>query len=213
LPNIASCREAGAASGDALRIGLVRRFDDAPDSATPVRFSFAVRHDERILDVRLQAPDGPLGTRNYRIALQAIPVAGGKSFLHLRYSYEYGWAARLAAQAYLAGAGSGKRGFSVTGEDANGRPRYVDGLRGAVERNAMRCYLAIEAYLGSAQLAAGDRFAASLKQWADAIAQYPRQLREDDIDAYVAAKQAAYRDQRNAVGAGSPSMRRQDFSR
>ena len=43
--------------------------------------------------------------------------------------------ARLAMDAYLAGAGRDKRGFSVDGGDA----------RGVVERSAMRYYLATEA--------------------------------------------------------------------
>lgn len=176
LPNIAACR-AQAGEGPALEVGLVRRFDAAPRDATAVRFAFATRRAEGGLQVELQAPQGPLGTHDYRIAVEAIPLPDGRSFLHLRYAYAYGWTARLAAQGYLGTSGRGKVGFSrPDGGD------YVGGLRGAVERNAMRCYLAIESTL------AGGGFEPSLRRWLDAVGGYPRQLAEEDPGGYFAAK-------------------------
>ena len=50
----------------------------------------------------------------------------------------------MAMDAYLAGAGREKVGFSVVERLPDGRPVYVDGVRGVVERSAMRYYLAIE---------------------------------------------------------------------
>jgi hypothetical protein len=51
--------------------------------------------------------------------------------------------ARMAMQAYLLTAGRDKIGFSITSKKADGPPTYIAGVRGAVERNAMRYYLAI----------------------------------------------------------------------
>src|SRR3546814_16967541 len=66
-------------------------------------------------------------------------------------SYGYGVAGRMAMQAYLATAGSAKVGFTVTGKDGHGQPIHIGGMRGAIERNAMRYYLAIDTHpLGSA---------------------------------------------------------------
>ncbi|NKF23904.1 hypothetical protein [Solimonas marina] len=188
MPNIADCHGTADRYAHALSVGLVRKFDDAPRAATPVRFSFDVDAQPDGLQVSLEAPNGPLGTRNYRIRLQAVPVADGQTFITLRYSDEYGWAARMAARVYMATSGADKIGFSSSGTSADGKPQYVGGLRGAIERNAMRCYLAIETYLSTAKLDDDARFGAALQRWTQAIAEYPAQLAEEDIDAYRRAK-------------------------
>ena len=51
----------------------------------------------------LLASTGPMGTRNYQIALEAVPLPAGRTFIHLSYSYEPGLAGRLALKGYLAG--------------------------------------------------------------------------------------------------------------
>jgi hypothetical protein len=56
-------------------------------------------------------------------------------------------ASKLALRAYLMTAGRDKVGFSVVKREANGQPQYVSGSRATVERNTMRYYLAIDAYL------------------------------------------------------------------
>ena len=54
-------------------------------------------------------------------------------------------------QGYLATGGRDKVGFSIVGKTASGAPQYLDGMRAVVERNTMRYYLAIDAYLGARQ--------------------------------------------------------------
>ena len=177
IPNIASC---SPEQGE-LKVGLVKRFDAKPASATPIRFTFKPQSSEQGLRVALSADKGPVGTRDYEIELGAIPVDGGKTFLQLRYAYAYGASARFAAKAYLSTSGSSKVGFSDGGK--------IGGLRGALERNAMRYYLAIDAQLAAAaERDAGKRYAASLQHWLKAIEPYPQQLKEDDPKAYSAAK-------------------------
>jgi hypothetical protein len=51
----------------------------------------------------------------------------------------------IAMKTYLATLGSSKVGFTVTRRQSNGQPEYIRGMRGLVERNAMRYYLAIDA--------------------------------------------------------------------
>jgi len=85
------------------------------------------------LQVRMQAESGPLGTRNYRIVLEAIPSGDGRSFIHLRYAVGYGLVARLAMQGYMSTVAREKIGFSVVKNDADGTTRPVDGPRGAVD--------------------------------------------------------------------------------
>jgi hypothetical protein len=112
-----------------------------------------------------------MGTRDYRILVEATPLDAQRTFLHMSYAYTLGWAARLAMDAYLAGAGRDKPGFSVPG-----------GERGVAERGAMRYYLALEAYLESQALET------RLRHWYAATARYP-QLREAiSADEYLEMK-------------------------
>lgn len=169
--------------------------------------AFALEFDLRLatassslLSVQLNADKGPLGTSNYRIALQAVPLADGKTFMHLRYSYAYGLTGRLAMQAYLATLGSGKVGFTqLDGGADKSEADYVAGMRGAVERNTMRYYLAIEAYLASLNKPPAQQFNARLEHWFDATEQYPRQLHEVDRSSYLVMKKSEYQRQQGAA--------------
>lgn len=137
------------------------------------------------LSVGLGADKGPLSTRDYRIELEATPTPDGKTFMHLGYSYGYGTAARIAMQGYLKTIGSDKVGFTSTGKDA-----YVGGVLGVVERNTMRYYLAIDAFMEHptrAQLQ--DRLAL----WFDSTERYARQLHEVERDDYLAMKRNEYK--------------------
>ncbi len=133
---------------------------------------------------------GPLGTRNYRIQLQAIPLAHGRTYLHLTYFYAYGWAGRIAMKTYLATFGSSKVGFTIAGRQNDGQPEYIQGMRGLVERNAMRYYLAIDAYLSALSAAPDLQLQLRLQNWFTATEQYPRQLREIDRSTYLAMKRS-----------------------
>lgn len=188
-PNVAQCEVHGGGARAQLEVGVVRSVEAPPGEASSARFSFrAERPSERYFAVHLRAPEGPLGTHDYRIALEAVAVEPGRTFLRVHYSYAYGLAARLAMRAYFMSSGSDKVGFTRIDGDAGGPPRYVDGLRGAVERNAMRCFLAIEAFLEAGAGPPEMRFERSLRLWLDAVERYPRQLHEESPAAYLAAK-------------------------
>ena len=95
----------------------------------------------------------------------------------MSYAYTLGTMARFAMDAYLAGPGRDKRGFSVDG-----------GERGVVERTTMRYFLAVEAYLASLGAPPPQRLEARLRSWYGAISRYP-QLRENvGADEYVEMK-------------------------
>ena len=134
-----------------LKLHVGRKFDQPLADAYPFDFHYQVEAVEAgYLRVTLHAPLGPLGTRDYRIVLDVLALPEQRSFLHLSYAYSYGVAASLAMQGYLATGGRDKVGFSIVGKTASGEPQYLDGMRGVVERNTMRYYLAIDAYLGAA---------------------------------------------------------------
>ena len=154
-----------------------------------------IRATEEAAAQAAAADTGPFSTRDYRIQLQAIPLAGGsQTFLHLRYSYGIGIAARLAMQGYLATLGSGKVGFTRAGSG------YIGGMRGAVERNTMRYYLAIDAYLASLAAPPAQQRAKRLDTWFDATEQYARQLHEVERADYLAMKQSEFRRMGAAAG-------------
>ena len=149
------------------------------------------------LAIQLNAEKGPLSTSNYRIELNAVPLADGKTFMYLRYSYGFGMAGRLTMQTYLATLGRGKIGFTQTFQEQN--PGFVTGMRGAVERNTMRYYLAIEAYMMSLKQKPVDQLNARLLHWFNATEEYPEQLREVDKTSYLAMKKDELHRQQTAV--------------
>jgi hypothetical protein len=187
LPNIRHCE--AASDGRRVTLRFARRFDqplaDTPTVSFDVRVS-AMRRDR--LEVVLQAPQGPFGTSDYRLQVAVASVDHDRVALQVQYGYAYGSRARLLGQAYLTTRGRDKVGFTVVGTAEDGGPEYIGGLRGAVERNAMRLYLAIDAYLDAVDEAGERRRERSLRAWLDAIARYPRQLAEADPVAYFDAK-------------------------
>lgn len=148
--------------------------------------------------VELSARDGPLGTHNYKMTLEAVALAPDRTFLHFTYAYSTNLAARLAMQAYLSTVGSDKVGFTELGKSADGQPVWIKGLRAVVERNTMRYYLAINSYLATRQLPPAQRFEASLQHWFSASETYPRQLHEIERPAYLEMKRAEHLRQQTA---------------
>jgi hypothetical protein len=78
----------------------------------------------------LDAAEGPFGTTDYRIRLEAVPLDQSRTFLHLAYSYTLRSAARMGMSMYLGSSGRDKVGFSVVDRTRDGRPVYVGGVRG-----------------------------------------------------------------------------------
>lgn len=193
--NTKYCRATSDQGSAALTVNVGKKTPQSIEEAYPLEFDYRVAAaTPSHLAIQLNAPEGPLSTRNYRIQLQAIPV-GNRTFLQLTYSYDYGMTGRLAMKTYLATIGSGKVGFTRTGTQADGQPEHVGGMRGVVERNTMRYYLAIDAYLGALSTPPHLQLQKRLHSWFNATEQYPRQLRELDRAAYFDMKRREYRRQ------------------
>ena len=187
--NTKHCHAQGEGARTSLTVRIGRKAEQPVEDAHPISFRYAVPSKSAdYLRVVLEAPEGPLGTRDYRIVLEATPIDDRHTFIHLGYSYGFGTMARLAMQAYLATAGAHKVGFTVTGKDKNGNPEYVGGMLGATERNTMRYFLAIDAYLGSLAVPEGQRVEKRLNDWYSASLKYPRQLSELERGEYLAMK-------------------------
>ncbi len=140
------------------------------------------------LRVVMTAPTGPLSTRDYRIVFEAIGLENGRSFVHFGYSHATGLLARMAMQTYLATAGREKIGFTVTGRDAEGRPQYVKGERGSLERNVMRYYLALRAHCEERGGTPEVRQQARLRRWFELTERHAAQLHEYSLEEYLDEK-------------------------
>jgi hypothetical protein len=191
--NTKHCRATADRNGSVLRLSVGRKTAQPLDDAYPIEFAYrAASVTPRYLEIRLDAEKGPMSTSNYRILLQAVPVGKGQTFMRLSYSYDYGLAGRLAMKSYLATIGSGKVGFTPVGRQSNGQPEYIGGMRGVVERNTMRYYLAIDSYLASLSSPPSLQRQKRLQSWYAATEQYPRQLYEIGRADYMDMKQSEY---------------------
>lgn len=189
--NTKSCRASSDTSPSLLSVNIGKKAVQALADSYALEFAFRlVSASPNYLALQLEADKGPMGTSDYKIELRAVPLPDGKTFIHFRYSYGYGLAGRLAMQAYLATLGSGKVGFTQIGQEK--KPIHIGGVRGIVERNTMRYYLAIEAYMASLGSPPGEQLNARLAHWFDATEQYPLQLHEMDKTSYLAMKKNEY---------------------
>jgi hypothetical protein len=170
------------ANGGALKLYIGRTPRSPLEEATKLDFSYAVptRSNDH-MQVKLAAPSGPAGTRDYLITFAAMPLDANRTLVHMHYGYAYGAMSKMAMQAYLSTSGADKVGFS----SENGK--LVGGTRGVLERNTMRYFLAIDAYLDT--LGKGKR--ARLDQWFGATERYAKQLREMTREEYLAVKQGS----------------------
>ncbi len=188
--NTKYCHADAQASPASLMVNIGQKTPQRLAETSVLAFSYRVTDMAADhLTVQLHADTGPLNTRNYRMELEVTPLAQGKTFLSLRYSYDYGLPGRMAMQAYLATTGRGKVGFTQTPEG------YIGGIRGIIERNTMRYYLAIEAYLVALHQPPEQQPAARLRYWFDATEGYSRQLHELDKASYLTMKEAEYQRQ------------------
>jgi hypothetical protein len=174
-----------------------RKFYQSPSEGFPLELTFrTLSLTPQFLDVALSAKQGPLRTRDHRMTLEAAPLDAVRSFVHFSYRYSYGAMARMAMKTYLNTLGRDKVGFSTT-PGKGGKYYYIDGERGAIERNAVRYYLAVESYLDSLNYPEPRRFEHRLNEWYDLTAKYPRQLKEDEKGEYLAMKKKEHNNQLN----------------
>jgi len=187
--NVKKCVTSVRGPRKILGINIGRK-SDQPLSDT-LLFEFAYRvvaAGSDYLQMELNAEKGPLGTSNYRIALEVTGLDAQHGYLHMSYSYAYGNAARVAMLGYLATTGRNKVGFSIAQTNAKGQPIYVGGMRGVIERNTMRYYLAVEAFLGALSTPMPAQIERRLHDWYAGVERYPVQLHELGRDEYLDMK-------------------------
>jgi hypothetical protein len=186
--NIKACTFDHRPERTILTLYVGRKFYQPAADAIQLRYHYQVRQNSPdSVQIHLHARRGPHGTRDYRIELGAQPTADGRTALRFHSSFHPSWRSRMATRFYLSGVGQDKVGFSVE-RYRNGQPVYVRGMKGIVERNAMRYYLALEAYLDTLHLPEQERFEARLQAWFEATGRFPEQLYEMEKEEYLEGK-------------------------
>jgi hypothetical protein len=193
--NVKTCTHERGSRGPIVTFYSGSKRFQAPEQAYALQYRFRIEKTApEYIAIALTATTGPLETRDYSIVVEAMPV-GSHSFIHLSYAYRPSAASKLATGTYLATVGASKKGFSIIGRERDGSPSYVSGLRGVVERNAVRNFLAIQAFLEGCDLPLPSRVTRALERWFDLTERYPLQLRELERAEYLAVKEREYRQQ------------------
>ena len=197
--NTKYCHTLDGVQGQQIQLNIGSKSPQTLSQSSRVTLAYTLLTSQPdYFEVQLSASEGPMGTRDYQIRLEAVALATGQTFLHLTYAYSANLAARLAMQTYLATVGNNKVGFTVLSRTAQGAPVWIKGMRALVERNTMRYYLAINSYLATRQQPPAQGFEASLQHWFSASEAYPEQLHEIERPAYLTMKRAEHLRQQTA---------------
>jgi hypothetical protein len=194
--NIKACTFEHRPERTILTLYIGRKFYQPAADALELNYHFQVQQNTPdTAQIDLYAGRGPHGTRDYRIELEAQPTADERTSLRFRSSFRPSWRSRTATRFYLSGAGQEKIGFSVERYE-NGEPIYVRGMKGIIERNAMRYYLALTTFLDTLHLPEEERFEARLHAWFEATEKYRQQLHEMEEEEYLEGKRKERQTQR-----------------
>lgn len=187
--NVKACTHEARPGAMRLTFYSGRKQYQPPEATRPFIYDFREQvHGPRYFRVVLTPDMATRDTEQNHILVEAIPLGRGQVFVHVQYSFKYSLWMRLAAGSYFATFGRDKTGFSVTGTDRQGRPIRATGIAGAVERNAVRYYLALQTYFNALDVTEPGRHEARLSRWFDLTEQYAAQLRELSKAEYLSAK-------------------------
>jgi hypothetical protein len=188
--NTKMCRRTDANGIPRIDLYVGKKEPQPPEQATLLTFLWrpSVKRAD-YLSAQMEADEGPYATRDYLILVEAVPIDAGHTFVHMGYGFSYGGASSVAMKLYLSTIGRNKVGFTRDGDAS------VGGVRGIAERNTMRYYLAIAAYLDSLALPRDRQVDRRIAQWFDATERYARQLHELDRDEYLTMKRDEIRRQ------------------
>lgn len=191
--NVKYCHTSNTQAGDFLTLNIGKKYNQPLAETYRLEFKYReMTSTANYFASELDAKNGPLGTYDYRILIEATPLNDKQTFLHFTYAYSFSLSARIALQAYLATIARDKIGFTVTDKTNDGQPSYIQGIRAVVERNTMRYYLAIDAYLAALTAPVESQLEKSLQYWFSNTEQYAPQLHEVERDEYLLMKHSEY---------------------
>jgi hypothetical protein len=195
-PNVKACTYRELPGAWLLTFYIGRKVYQPLEDTRQVIYHYRnVDQQQGYLDIILSADAGPFGTKDHRMRFEALPLDGGRTFVHVSYAYSDSVALRLAGKVYFATLGWGKVGFTVTGTDRNGKPVYIGGPRGAIERNAVRYYFAIQSFMNTLRYPDKNRFSMRIREWYDLTTRYRKQLFDLDKKDYLTFKTKEHKNQ------------------
>jgi hypothetical protein len=197
-PNVKACTYGNEPGDGLLTFYIGKKEYQSPEESRPVVYHYRnVVLQKGYLDIILTADEGPFGTRDHTMRFEALPIKGGMTFVHVSYEYSDSLALRLAGKAYFATVGRSKVGFTVTGRDSKDRQVYIGGPRGAVERNAVRYYFAIQSFMTALRYPEKSLLSTRTSQWYDLTSHYRRQLFDLEKKEYLESKITEHKNQVN----------------
>lgn len=162
------------------------------------RFQYQLKqHDisDEYVKIVLSAEDGPIDTNNYVIIFEAMPISPTQSLIHFRYEANYGFFARSAVSVYLATVGRRHVGFSTIDTNAEAQPIFIKGLRGVIERNAMRYVISVVSYLQADNTDPNQWLESSLKRWYHYSEIFRAQLHDASLSRLLTIKTEEFKNQ------------------
>lgn len=174
--SVKSCVAGKDAAGASLTLYLGTKDYQTPRQAYEMRYAFHALRDTRHMEIFLDADEGPLGTWDNHIHLDAIEI-DGRSLIHFTSSMRLGTVSRMATSTYLSTLGRAKIGFSSV-PGAGGKNVPVKGIKAMIERNAMRYFFAMQVYLDTRALPEAGRFEQQMNRWFDLTERFHTQLYE-----------------------------------
>lgn len=185
--NMKACTTQPLHAGTRLTLYAGRKSYQPPGQARALNYTYRVQTlDSDYFSASLTADKADADSPP--VALEVIPLGSEQALIHVRYAWRTPLWLRVATDSYFATVGARKVGFSTTGTGQHGEPEYVGGLHGAVERNALRYYLALDAYFSTDHTPEAGRFDQRLNHWFDLTERYPAQLHEMGKADYLRAK-------------------------
>ncbi len=205
-PNVKACTYRELPGTWLLTFYIGRKVYQTPEDTRQVIYHYRkVDQQQGYLDIILSADAGPFGTKDHMMRFEALPLVGGRTFVHVSYAYIDSIALSLAEKLYFATFGWGKIGFTVTGTDRNGKPVYIRGPRGAIERNSVRYYFAIQSFINTLHYPEKSRFNMRISEWYDLTTRYRKQLFDLDKKDYLTFKTKEHMNQvilQRSIGMG-----------
>jgi hypothetical protein len=190
--NVKACTHTETLDTTTLRLYVGQKGFQSAESATQIQYAFTVQNDSpKLLSICLRAPHGRASTRNYAITLDVTPLDAFRTTISLPCQSPMGTAGGLTLQTYLRTKARMKVGFSVLRRDKDGTPDYISGARGLMERNMVRYYFAIAAYLDcvTPETPSCSNLLAAASRWYELTNRFATQLcevsREDYLDSKV----------------------------
>lgn len=195
-PNVKACTYREQSGTWLLTFYFGNKDYQTPEESRQVTYNFRnIDQKKGYLDIVLSADAGPFGTEDHRMRFEALPLDGSKTFIHVSYEYSDSITLRLATKAYFATIGRGKVGFTVTGTDKIGKPVYIGGPRGAIERNAVRYYFAIQSFMNTLNYPDKNLFSMRSNEWFDLTNRFQKQLFDLNRKDYLSFKATEHENQ------------------